>query len=123
MRAGEVPPPARVFWLERRQLLACLALACAGFLAARGWLLPRWIERAEAGKVSIAGAMNGAMSDIAGSVLACLGTGLLACNFYNRIRHERQRRADAARREIAFVTSLGNSRYSPLQPNDPSGPR
>ncbi len=121
MIAGAAPPPVpRYPPLQRRQLLFCLLAGWIGFFSARHWLMPKWIERAESGQVTVAHAVERAIDETAGIVLACAGVVALACFFFNLVRRERQRRTDAAARELAFVTSLGHSLDIPFPSNNPS---
>lgn len=113
MIAGAAPPPVpRYPPLQRRQLLFCLLAGWIGFVSARHWLMPKWIERAESGQVTVAHAVERAIDETAGIVLACF--------FFNLVRRERLRRAEAAARELAFVTSLGHSTDIPFPSNNPS---
>ena len=120
MSAGEVPPPvSRGLPLGRRQLAFCLLAGWTGFMAARHWLMPAWIERAASGRATIARAMDQAIAEVVGIALASAAAALFACTLYNLVRRERRRRAGAAARELAFVTSLGHC-AKPLSPSNES---
>ena len=103
--------------LSRRQYVLCLLAGGAGCMAARYWLLPEWVGRVEAGTATLARALDQAVSETVGVALACAALALFACTMFNLVRRERQRRADMAARELAFVTSLGHS-VAPFSPSN-----
>lgn len=116
-REAAPAPTTRFTPLNRRQMLLCMWAGYAAYLGARHWLVPKWIARAESGQVKAAHAIPRAIDETAAIVLTSVGVVAFVCYFFNVIRRERQRRAEAAARELAFVTSLGHC-AEPLSPSN-----